>query len=419
MEGPTPVSALIHAATMVTAGVFLIARCSAIFEHSQITLNIITVVGATTAIFAATIGFVQNDIKRIIAYSTCSQLGYMFFACGLSAYSAAIFHLFTHAFFKALLFLGAGSVIHGMNGEQDIHKMGGLKKYMPFTYAMMLIASIAIAGIPPLAGFFSKDAIIESAYNNSSAFGQYAYYSGLFAAFLTAFYSWRLIILVFEKRSENQTKPHESEALMLLPLFVLSLGALLSGFIGEYFGMLDLYFWHGSIVNLHAASHHESNYLIKFLPSIIAIGGIVLAYVIYGNNYNLAAKIAAKFKPIYKLFTNAYYFDSIYKLLFITSTKHISKFLFKISDNKVIDAIPRSLTYFVSFLGKLLKSLHSGNVQTYIVMMLIFVSLNFYQLISEMNVYNFWLISIGLILLYSGILMKIKKDCQTNENQNL
>ncbi|MDA0939332.1 MAG: NADH-quinone oxidoreductase subunit L, partial [Proteobacteria bacterium] len=233
MEGPTPVSALIHAATMVTAGVFLLARCSMLFEYSEFALNVITIIGSITCIFAATIAVTQSDIKKIIAYSTCSQLGYMFFSCGVSAYSAALFHLFTHAFFKALLFLGAGNVIHATLDEQNIFKMGGLARKIKITYAFFWIGSLALAGIPPFAGFFSKDAILEAAY----AKGEYmAYFFGIVAAFLTAFYSWRLIFVVFHGNSnishEQSKKIHEAEGIMIFPLIFLAVGSIAFGAIG-------------------------------------------------------------------------------------------------------------------------------------------------------------------------------------------
>jgi NADH-quinone oxidoreductase subunit L len=264
MEGPTPVSALIHAATMVTAGVFMLARCSPLFELAPTTLIIITYVGAITAFFAATIGLVQNDIKRVIAYSTCSQLGYMFFACGLSAYNAAVFHLFTHGFFKALLFLCAGSVIHAMSGEQDMRKMGGIWRKIPYTYAFMWIGSLALAGIPVFAGFYSKDGILEAAYAAGSTHGYIAFALGIAAAFMTAFYSWRLLFMTFHgtPRADKHTMDHvhESPRIMLLPLIPLVLGALFAGAIGFYaWGILDpeLLFWNGSITILGHGEHAE------------------------------------------------------------------------------------------------------------------------------------------------------------------
>ena len=236
MEGPTPVSALIHAATMVTAGVFLVARCNPLFALSPFALDFITVLGAITALFAATIALVQTDIKRVVAYSTVSQLAYMFIACGVGAYAAGIFHLFTHAFFKALLFLGCGSVILGMHHEQDLRSMGGLKKYMPITYWTFLLASLSISGVPPFAGFFSKDEILLMAFNSGSPAGQFAFWIGLFVAFLTAFYSFRLLFLVFHGEfrgtAEQKKHVHESPLVVTVPLMILALGAIASGWFG-------------------------------------------------------------------------------------------------------------------------------------------------------------------------------------------
>ena len=234
MEGPTPVSALIHAATMVTAGVFLVVRCSPLFEYSQVALNIVVIVGMITALFAASVALVQNDIKKIVAYSTCSQLGYMFFAAGVGAYQVAIFHLFTHAFFKALLFLGAGSVIHAFNEEQDIRNMGGVRKKLPVTYILMLIGTLALTGFPFLSGFYSKDAIIEFAYLKNSDLGNYAAFVGILTAFLTSIYSWRLFFKTFHgsfnNKKMNIDETHESPLIMLIPLFILGIGAFLVGF---------------------------------------------------------------------------------------------------------------------------------------------------------------------------------------------
>lgn len=410
MEGPTPVSALIHAATMVTAGVFLVARCSPIFEQSQVVLNLITVVGAVTAIFAATVALVQTDIKRIIAYSTCSQLGYMFFACGVSAFSAGIFHLYTHAFFKALLFLSAGSVIHGIHGEQNIFKMGGLKKYMPVTYSMMMIGSLALAGIFPFAGFYSKDAILESAKFAHSSFGDFAYYMGLLAAFLTAFYSWRLAILVFDGKKEYgaKHKPHESGKAMLIPLILLSVGAILSGFAGK--GMLESDFWRGAIAISGEKHHEEVSFFEQYLPMIVGLCGIALAYVIYG------LKFAKKVPLIYQLLSNAYYFDCIYNIIFVKPIKWLSKVFYKIFDDKVIDSIPRSLTCLVKMIGYGLRSLHTGNVQTYIVMFCGFVALAFNEAISPVPTFEFWIISIVAVTIYSVVIFTINKAKQTNSN---
>ena len=253
MEGPTPVSALIHAATMVTAGVFLVVKCSPIFEYSQVALNLVTVIGIITAIFAASVALVQNDIKKIVAYSTCSQLGYMFFAAGVGAYNVAMFHLFTHAFFKALLFLGSGSVIHAFNDEQDIRNMGGVSKKLPYTYISMLIGTLALTGFPFLSGFYSKDAIIEYAYLSNTILGNYAVVIGIFTAFLTSLYSWRLFFKTFHGSYNNKKTPiektHESPLVMLIPLFFLAVGALLSGFTFKemFIGNHSSDFWQTSI----------------------------------------------------------------------------------------------------------------------------------------------------------------------------
>ncbi|MFM2129349.1 MAG: hypothetical protein RL477_895, partial [Pseudomonadota bacterium] len=291
MEGPTPVSALIHAATMVTAGVFMVCRLSPMFEASETALMVVTVVGATTAFFAATVGLVQNDIKRVIAYSTCSQLGYMFFAAGVSAYSAAMFHLTTHAFFKALLFLGAGSVIHAMSGEQDMRRMGGIWRKIPVTYAYMWIGSLALAGVPFFAGYFSKDLIIEAAFAAKSPVGQYAFWMGTIAAALTAFYSWRLLFMTFhgESRADHDVlhHVHESPLSMTGPMALLAAGAMFSGaaLAGLFVGEHSAAFWGKSI--FVAANHtaladaHNVPAWVKLLPIAVAFGGILVAWYMY------------------------------------------------------------------------------------------------------------------------------------------
>lgn len=411
MEGPTPVSALIHAATMVTAGVFLLVRCSPLFEHSPFVLNLVTIVGAVTAIFAGSVALAQNDIKKVIAYSTCSQLGYMFFACGLSAYQAAIFHLYTHAFFKALLFLAAGNVIHGMQGEQNIEKMGGLKKDMPATYIMMLIGSLALVGIFPFAGFFSKDAIIESAQISDARFAEVAYYSGLVAAFFTASYSWRLIILTFGKKTTEKANahPHEASVLALIPLIILAIGAVLSGFVGKAIGMLEVDFWRDSIFVLQQKAHKELD--AQLLPMMIGICGMLCTYVIYQCSF--LQKIRSVFSA--KLLQNAYYFDCTYDLVFIKTTRSCSKFFYKILDNKIIDAFPRVLTTIVQSFGYVLRDLHSGNVQTYIKMCFCFISLTFYDIISNLPSYEFWLLALASVFIYS-IITSTRRAKQTNLN---
>ena len=377
MEGPTPVSALIHAATMVTAGVFLVARCSPIFEYSETALIMVTLVGATTALFAATIALTQNDIKKIIAYSTCSQLGYMFFACGVSAYSAAIFHLATHAFFKALLFLGAGSVIHAMHHEQDIQKMGGIWKKIPITYAMMWIGSLALAGFPPFAGFYSKDVILEAAFMSHSPIGKLAYAMGITAAFLTAFYSWRLLFLTFhgKTRADHHTfdHAHESPISMLIPLFVLALGSIAAGFLGaNIFHMVsaegnffaDAIFVAESKVGLLEEIHH-SPFLVKISPLIVGVIAIALAYVFYLKKTNLPQKLANAFKALYKLSLNKWYFDEIYEVALVSPTRKLGNFLWRFVDMKIVDGLPNGAAAFCKNMSARVSKLQTGYIYNY------------------------------------------------------
>ena len=305
MEGPTPVSALIHAATMVTAGVFLVVRCSPLFDLSVEASSFVTLVGASTAFFAATIGLVQNDIKRVIAYSTCSQLGYMFFAAGLGAYGAAMFHLFTHAFFKALLFLGAGSVIHSVHDEQDIRKMGGIYIFTPLTHAMMVIGTISLMGFPFTSGFYSKDAIIEAAYLSDAVFSNYAYFLGTLGVVMTSFYSWRLMFLTFNgnTRMEEQKfrEVHESPYIMLVPLFILAIGALSFGYIFKsyFIGGASDEFWNHSIA-IHHHEHHHIPFLIYYLPAMLGVLGFFIAWYMYLKNTKLPGAIASLNEPLYK-----------------------------------------------------------------------------------------------------------------------
>ena len=296
MEGPTPVSALIHAATMVTAGVFLVVKCSPIFEYSQVALNLVTVIGIITAIFAASVALVQNDIKKIVAYSTCSQLGYMFFAAGVGAYNVAMFHLFTHAFFKALLFLGSGSVIHAFNDEQDIRNMGGVSKKLPYTYISMLIGTLALTGFPFLSGFYSKDAIIEYAYLSNTILGNYAVVIGIFTAFLTSLYSWRLFFKTFHGSYNNKKTPiektHESPLVMLIPLFFLAVGALLSGFTFKemFIGNHSSDFWQTSIFFLDEIKHESIPTWFLFLTPAIVIISIPISYYYFLSNTSILKK---------------------------------------------------------------------------------------------------------------------------------
>ena len=382
MEGPTPVSALIHAATMVTAGVFMVCRLSPMLEYAPLSLDIITIVGALTAIFAATVGMTQFDIKRVIAYSTCSQLGYMFFAAGCGAYGAAMFHLFTHAFFKALLFLGAGSVIHALSDEQDLRNMGGIWRKIPFTYAMMWIGSLALAGFPFFAGFYSKDMILEAAYAAHTGVGSLAFWLGCAAAFLTAFYSWRLLIMAFHGRprasAEVMSHVHESPLVMTLPLFVLSLGAIFSGWLGyELFVGHDMArFWGDSILILpeHPAmenAHHVPTW-VKLFPIVLASSGVVLAVLCYGVFTGLPGRVARLFSPIHALFFNKWYFDELYDLLFVRPAVRFGAFLWQRGDRDTIDGLgPDGLSGLVVRVSAAAARLQSGFVFHYAFAMLI------------------------------------------------
>jgi NADH-quinone oxidoreductase subunit L len=380
MEGPTPVSALIHAATMVTAGVFLVARMSPIFEYAPGALAMVTVVGASTALFAATIGCVQNDIKRIIAYSTCSQLGYMFFAAGVGAYQGAIFHLFTHAFFKALLFLGAGSVIHAMSDEQDIRKMGGIWKKIPITYAVMWVGSLALAGVPFFAGYYSKDFVIEAAYAAHSSVGMYAWACGMLAAFLTAFYSWRLIILTFHgaPRADQHTMEHvhESPWVMLVPLLVLASGAIGIGAIfAPYFIGHDWQaFWNGAIVNaphnhiMHDA--HEVPSWVPIAPTVVGLSGIALAYILYMFAPSLPGKLAATFRGIYLFLLNKWYFDELYDTVIVRPIRALSRVLWQKVDAGIIDGVPNGAASLAGEVAAGAVRLQTGRVASYAFVMI-------------------------------------------------
>ena len=378
MEGPTPVSALIHAATMVTAGVFLLARCSFIFECSPISLSLITVIGAVTCVFAATIALVQNDIKKIIAYSTCSQLGYMFFACGLSAYSAAIFHLFTHAFFKALLFLGAGGIIHAIGNEQDIRKMGGLRRYLPISYMVMWIGSLALAGIIPFAGYFSKDLILESAYLTKTDLGNFAYTFGIIAAFFTAFYSWRLIFVVFHgntkvKKSKLEAGLDEPSSSMMVPLLTLMMGAIFSGYTGaKRLGMdsAQSSFWHSALAIANTDQDHSIETFFQYLPMIVSLLGIILAYVFYCTNCSsLLKKILSFTKIIYNILLNKYYFDSLYDSIFVKPIRKLGIIFWKIIDNSIIDGFPNGIAKITIIISKRARLLQFGAIPFYTTMM--------------------------------------------------
>ncbi|MBS0242560.1 MAG: NADH-quinone oxidoreductase subunit L, partial [Proteobacteria bacterium] len=412
MEGPTPVSALIHAATMVTAGVFMVARLSPLFEQAPHALEVVTLVGCITAFFAATVGLVQNDIKRVIAYSTCSQLGYMFAALGVGAYGAGIFHLFTHAFFKALLFLGAGSVIHAMHHEQDMRKMGGLASKIPFTWAMMLIGTLALTGVGipgsiGFAGFYSKDAIVEAAYAGHTP-GNYAFWLLVIAAFMTSFYSWRLVFMTFHQSPRwashdahghddhghaadakgddhghghddhgHGHEPHESPLVMLIPLFVLACGAVAAGFVfAPYFIGHDYKeFWGKALFEgehnhiMHAM--HEIPHWVGFGPFVAMLGGFALAWLYYVASPGLPAATAKAFRPVYLFFLNKWYFDELYNFLFVRPAFAIGRFLWKGGDGAVIDGTIDGTAATVSRVTGRVVRLQTGYVYHYAYAMLI------------------------------------------------
>ncbi len=385
MEGPTPVSALIHAATMVTAGVFMVARLSPVFEYAPTALNLVAIVGASTAIFAATVGICQNDIKRVIAYSTCSQLGYMFFACGVSAYAAGIFHLFTHAFFKALLFLGAGSVIHAMSAEQDMRKMGGIWKMVPLTYSMMWIGSLALAGFPFFAGFYSKDIVLEAAYAANSGPGIYAFWLGIGAALLTAFYSWRLIFMTFhgEPRADEivMAHVHESPKFMTIPLIFLAIGAVFAGWLGYnvFVGGGMNKFWGDAIFVLpnHTAlsDAHNVNIWVKLAPTVVGVVGVALAYYLYMVKTDLPARLAARFHYIYLFLYNKWYFDELFDWMLVRPAHYLGRELWREGDGSIIDGLgPDGITTVTRNLAARVSQLQSGYVYHYAFAMLIGVA---------------------------------------------
>lgn len=421
MEGPTPVSALIHAATMVTAGVFMVCRLSPMFEAAPVALGVVTFVGAATCLFAATVGTTQWDIKRVIAYSTCSQLGYMFFAAGVGAYGAAMFHLFTHAFFKALLFLGAGSVIHAMHHEQDMRYYGGLRKHIPLTYWAMMagtlaITGVGIAGVFGFAGFYSKDGILEAAYASGGG-GQVAFWVGTFAALLTSFYSWRLVFLTFfgkprwaasehiqhavhgdhhhhpaDEHSGDDVHhahaadahegtagyhPHESPLSMLIPLGVLSVGAVFAGFLFNHqfiYPEEGMAFWKGSIAFdehlMHAA--HEVPTIIKWMPFTAMAIGLVIAWNSYIRNTTLPARFVAQFGLLHKFLFNKWYFDELYNVLFVKPAFAIGRFFWKRGDEGTIDRFgPDGVAALVQGGTRLAVRLQSGYVYGYAFVMLL------------------------------------------------
>jgi NADH-quinone oxidoreductase subunit L len=420
MEGPTPVSALIHAATMVTAGVYMVCLLSPMFEFAPIAKQIVTVIGAVTALFAATVGLAQNDIKRVIAYSTCSQLGYMFFAAGVGAYEAAMFHLFTHAFFKALLFLGAGSVIHGMHHEQDMRRMGGLWRYLPITYAVMIIGNIAITGIgiPEVfgfAGFYSKDTVIEAAYaaGRQSGVAYFAFVIGVIVAGLTAFYSWRLAFMTFhgtakwdghahahhaddhasdaqhETHSEllpdhdhhHDHKPHESPLSMIVPLLLLSVGAVFAGFVFvEYFvGHHEAEFWRGAIFNgAHNHVLHEAHNVpewVKLSPLVVSVLGLLGAFYVYVMREGMGERIASRRGPLWTFFYNKWFFDELYEATFVRAARFFGDLFWKGGDQKIIDGLgPDGVSAVSVMVGRGAGRAQSGYLYHYAFVMLLGVA---------------------------------------------
>ena len=418
MEGPTPVSALIHAATMVTAGVYMVCLLSPIYEYAPVASAIIALTGAVTALFAATVGLAQNDIKRVIAYSTCSQLGYMFFAAGVGAYQAAMFHLFTHAFFKALLFLGAGSVIHGMHHEQDMRRMGGLWRYLPVTYAVMTIGTLAITGfgIPSLhlglAGFYSKDTIIEAAWaaaNTHGGVAAFAFLVSLMAAGLTAFYSWRLAFMTFHGtpkwagegahahdehapaqddhahddhgHGQGAHTPHESPVSMLAPILALSVGALAAGyvFVDKFVGEGRDAFWRGAIVNGPANkvlehAHHAPTWVL-WAPLVVSAIGFAIAWYVYIANEGMGARLAARKGPVWSFLYNKWFFDELYQATFVRGARLLGDLFWKVGDQKIIDGLGPDGVSAVSYaLGRRTGQLQTGYLYHYAFVMLLGVA---------------------------------------------
>src|SRR5271165_1366935 len=382
MEGPTPVSALIHAATMVTAGVFMVARLSPLFEYAPTALAVVGIIGGTTAMFAASIGMVQPDIKRVVAYSTCSQLGYMFAAAGVSAYGAAIFHLFTHAFFKGLLFLCCGSVIHAMGGEQDMRRMGGLWRKTPITYVTMWIGALSLSALPFFSGYYSKDTILEAAWASGSAVGRYAWVLGTVAALMTAFYISRVMFMTFhgEPRAgeEAMHHAHESPWVMLIPLIVLAIGATFFGFLGYDFFVGDerASFWKSSILVLpqydSLAAAEGVPALVRYMPLIFALIGIAIAYVFYIVDPGLPVRLAAQFRSLYLFLLNKWYFDELYDWLFVRTAFLLGNGLWKSGDGAVIDGLgPNGVAAVTRDLARQASRLQTGYLYHYAFAMMI------------------------------------------------
>ena len=382
MEGPTPVSALIHAATMVTAGVFLVVRCSPLFEYSQTVLNLVTIVGMITAIFAASIALVQNDIKKIVAYSTCSQLGYMFFAAGVGAYHVAMFHLFTHAFFKALLFLGSGSVIHAFKNEQDIRNMGGVRKKLPYTYIFMLIGTLALTGFPFLSGFYSKDAILEFAYLRSSSLGNYAASVGIFTAFLTSIYSWRLFFKTFHGTYNNKKfsidETQESPIIMLAPLFFLSIGAIFAGYYFKetFIGHHSNDFWQTSIFFLNEIEHNPIPSWFLLLTPILVTISIPISFYYFVINTKILEDFKNTNLPLYNFLLNKWFIDELYEKIFIKPAKKIGLFFWKQGDQGIIDRFgPDGISKLIKKISDKASLFQTGFIYDYAFAMLIGLSI--------------------------------------------
>ena len=382
MEGPTPVSALIHAATMVTAGVFMVARLSPLFELAPNAQAVVMFFGATTAFFAATVGLVQNDIKRIVAYSTCSQLGYMFVAMGAGAYSVGMFHLFTHAFFKALLFLGSGSVIYAMHHEQDIRNMGGLKDKIPYTYSVMVIGTLALTGFPLTAGYFSKDAIIESAYVAHNPFAYYGFAMTVVAAGLTSFYSWRLIFKTFHGEPHDQhhyDAAHEAPMWMLVPIGILAAGSILAGFpFKEVFAGHGVEEFFRESLKMHPHIIEEMHHIpqaVAFLPTVMMVVGFLVSWLFYIRRPYLPVELANQHQMLYQFLLNKWYFDELYEFIFVSPAKWLGRFLWKKGDGMVIDGFgPDGVSARVLDVTRNVVKIQTGYLYHYAFAMLIGVA---------------------------------------------
>tara|TARA_R110001606_G_scaffold361754_7_gene515129 strand:+ start:23239 stop:25185 length:1947 start_codon:yes stop_codon:yes gene_type:complete len=386
MEGPTPISALIHAATMVTAGIFMVTRMSPLFEFSETALSFVLVIGAITALFMGFLGLIQNDIKRVIAYSTLSQLGYMTVALGASAYASGVFHLMTHAFFKALLFLGAGSVIMAMHHEQDIRKMGGLKKYMPITYWTGLVGSLALIGFPGFSGFFSKDSIIEAVHASEIAGSSFAYFSVVVGVFVTALYSFRLFFLVFHGKErfdvDGHHVPHESPAVVTIPLILLAIPSLMSGYLigsmvfGDFFGNAIVVHADHDVLAEHAESFHGAvNFMLHglmALPFWLAMAGVATAYYLYIMRPDLPAKLQHRFNWLYRILDNKYGFDSFNQTVFAGGARALGNRLWRVGDQLLIDGlIVNGAAKTVGFTSKVVRHVQSGYLYHYAFAMII------------------------------------------------